>query len=38
MYSYAVIRDYYVSENNAYLGKVDFYHFVDGEPVDFKEI
>ena len=41
IYSYAVVRDYYVSESSAYLGKVDFYNYVDGEPVetvDFKPL
>ena len=34
VYSHAVIRDYYLSGNIAYLGKVDFYNYVDGEPVE----
>lgn len=38
MYSYAVIRDYYVSENSAYLGKVEFYNYVDGEPVEIVDL
>ena len=34
MYTYVVVRDYYLSEDSAYLGKVDLYNYVDGDSVE----